>query len=284
MKYSLLSVIIVSTFCYTLASGQSLTGAASHTHDRIGFQLWSTTQPVCILVHNPDNEPIQLPEPYTPPTVSELFGKGVTEDHVNAMQATRIQVGENITFAVTFSDGQNEGFFDPVLGAARRSAFLFGAGVWAQYLQGPADISVMATMTPRGGTANRATLASAAPAGAFKNFANAPFTDTWYPEALVEIISGVDPDNTRLDINVDFNSDVDGTTVLGNRTFYYGTDGNPGNNFDFVTITIHELAHGLGFNSSFDSLGVFGAGTDFPYIYDRFLVNGSNFPLITQST
>jgi len=40
---------------------------------------------------------------------------------------------------------------------------------------------------------------------------------------------------------------VDGSTVLGDRGFYYVLDANPGTDVDFPTIVLHELSHGLGF-------------------------------------
>lgn len=261
--------------------------AQSLGQNKFTTQLWSTSQPVCILVHNPKHEPLQLPEPYTPQSIRELYGPEITEDQLlslktlpQRLQPQKIWVGNNVVLAVTYGDGANEGFNDQTLGAARQRAFEFAMGVWADNLQGPATISINATMTPRGGTATAAVLASAAPAQFWRNFSNAPFKDTWYPECLVEIISGSDPDNNRLDINVDFNSDVDNATVLGNRDFYYGTDASPGTDFDFVTVTIHELCHGLGFISSFTSSGTYGS---FPNIFDRFLVDSTGTQLITKA-
>jgi hypothetical protein len=101
----------------------------------------------------------------------------------------------------------------------------------------------------------------------------------------VEIITGNDPDNNRLDINVDFNSDVDDSTVLGSQDFYYGTDASPGTDVDFVTVTIHELCHGLGFWDSFTNTGAFGLGNPVdPVIFDRFLVDTTGAQLINLTT
>jgi hypothetical protein len=259
--------------------------------DRFTTRLWATDEPVCILTYNPNHEALALPEPYTPASIQELYGPGVTEDDLISLKQTplhlrfqKIQVGANIVMTVTYADGANEGFNDPTLGANRRTAFEFGMGVWAANLQGPATISANATMTPRGGTANAATLASAAPAQYFENFTNAPLGNTWYPECLVEILSGTDPDDNRLDINVDFNSDVDNATVLGNTDFYYGTDALPGTNVDFATVTIHELCHGLGFLDSFTNTGTFGLGNPAqPIIFDRFLVDSTGALLINKT-
>lgn len=293
MKTSFVSARSLPTFVSALLVWMTLDPSPAHSQSPNKFttQLWSTEQPVCILVHNPQHEALELPKPYTPLSVSELYGPNVSEDLLNSLQnlprhlrPQKILVGDNVTITVTYADSANEGFNDPNLGAARQAAFVFGLGIWAANLQGPATISVNATMTPRGGTAMSALLASAAPAQYFRNFTNAPIRDTWYPECLVEIISGSDPDNNRLDINVDFNSDVDNATVLGNTDFYYGTDASPGTDVDFVTVTIHEVCHGLGFLDSFTNMGTFGFGTPSnPTVFDRFLVDSTGTLLINQT-
>jgi len=244
-------------------------------------RLWSTDDGVCVLTFNPTHAPLALPAPYTPPSIAEMYGEGVTEDDLFPGGPTPANVGANIIMGVAYGDGANEGFNHPTLGAARRAALSFAMGRWEANLQGPGNITINATMTPRGGSATSAVLASAAPANYWKDFPHVPVAGTWYPEALTEIISGTDPDTGTLDINLDFNSDVDNGTVLGSRDWYYGTDANPGSDFDFVTVTIHELNHGLGFISSFNSAGQWGGGTPQPFIYDRFLVNGAGTRLIS---
>lgn len=252
-------------------------------------QLWAPEQPVDILVYNPYRLPLDLPQPYTPPSIAEVYGPGVTEEDLLQLDGTGagtgplvVTVGANITFAITYGDGANEGFNDPTLGNARRTAFQHGVAQWASRLQGPASISVNATMTPRGGSATSAVLASGGPGQFHENFTNAPVANTYYAEGLVEIITGSDPDNSTFDINVDFNSDVDNGTVLGPINWYYGTDANPGIHVDFATITIHELCHGLGFIASFQSSGAHGLGpSSHPVIYDRYLVNGAGQALIS---
>jgi hypothetical protein len=220
-------------------------------------------------VHNPHNEELQLPEPYTPPSLTDLYGPGVTEDNLASQTKvpqylqSKLLVGGNATLAVTYGDGSSEGFNDPALGEARRTAFEYAMSVWADDLQGPALITINATMTPRGGTSTSAVLASAAPAQLWEEFTNAPIANTFYAECLTEIISGSDPDPSTLDINIDFNSDVDNSTVLGSIDWYYGLDASPGTDIDFATVAIHELCHGLGFSDSFIGSETFGLGAFF---------------------
>ncbi len=240
--------------------------------------LWDPDAPVDIMVHNPLKLDLELPEPYLPPSLEDRYGPGATEDIVQ----TRTRVGENVSFGVEFSDAPGEGFHDPDLGAQRRAAFWFGADAWAASLQGPGWITVNATMTPMGGDSLSAVIASASAASYYRNFTNAPRGGTWYPEALVEVISGTDPNTSQFDINVDFNSDIDDTLVLGQTVFYYGVDGNNGENISFATITIHEICHGLGFSSSFNAAGEFGGGTSDPFIFDHFLIDDNDTLLINQ--
>jgi hypothetical protein len=246
--------------------------------DAFRVQLWNPNHPVDILTYNPNHEKMKLPEPMDIPTLSEFHGPGFTETSLTK----DILVGNNITISIDYQDGAGEGFYDATLGSSRRSAFSAAMAIWASLLQGPATITIAAHMTPRGGSPGSATLASSGPVNYWKDFANAPLTDTWYPAALVEIISGSDPDAAEAEIAVDFNSDVDDTIVLGDRDWYYGTDANPGSDIDFMMVTLHEMCHGFGMISSFDSSGHWGGGTPYPFIFDRFLVDSSGTKLITK--
>jgi hypothetical protein len=254
--------------------------------------LWDPASPCCILEYNPGGGRLELPPPYRIPTFEESLGAGAYEgmpmDFLPATpvgpRQTVIQAGSSaITITITYADGASEGFNDPTLGTARRDAFEFAASLWTGVIDGPANISVQATFTPNGGTAGSATLASAGPGQFWDNFSGQPVANTWYPEPLVEVLSGSDPDNGVFDIGVDCNSDVDGPVVLGSTTFYYGTDGNPGSDMDFVSIIVHELGHGWGIVGSFtaDGSSEIGASGN-PLIYDRFLVDGSGTTLISQ--
>jgi len=254
-------------------------------------QLWNPDDPVGISVQNPNNEPLALPEPYYPKTFEEIYGPGITEDNLlervrpsNQFFPKIIRVGGNVTFQITYIDGPNEGFNDPTLGTDRRNALAFAVNIWAERIQGPASISIEAEMSPKGGTPTGCNLASAGPGAFYSSFTNQPIANTYYPEPLVEILSGSDPDTNVFDFSIDYNSDVDSPTICSGD-WYYGTDGLPtGNDIDFVTVTIHEMTHGLGFSDSFNASGQFGLGSPkdgIPTIYDRFVVNSAGTPIIS---
>lgn len=85
-------------------------------------------------------------------------------------------------------------------------------------------------------------LGSARPARFFNNFQGAPTADLWYTSALANSISGRDLDPTDGDIKANFSSSAPWsftTDGIGYRGYY-----------DFVTVVLHELIHGLGFLSN----------------------------------
>ena len=97
---------------------------------------------------------------------------------------------------------------------------------------------------------------------------------TWYATALANKLADTDIFPGSPDIHSSFSSAF---------SWYYGTDGNaPGGTYDFVTVVLHELGHGLGFLGSMRVSGTTGtSGLDeFPVIYDRFTENGSGQPLL----
>ncbi len=182
------------------------------------------------------------------------------------------------TFAVTYTNANGQGFYDPSVGAARRAAFEAALANWGQHLgASPVAINVTASFDSLGGSSSGATLGQAGPTGFFRDFAatNPRFkAGIFYPSALANHLAGRDLDPAKAEINAQFNSDVGSPGVLGGQQFYYGTDGNPGSGIDFYTIVLHEIGHGLGFTRTLTATGTYGGGTT-PDIYDDFLTEGN---------
>jgi hypothetical protein len=92
---------------------------------------------------------------------------------------------------------------------------------------------------------------------------------TYYPLALANALVGRDL-SSQSDITAEF--DTTATDV------YYGTDGADDGKYDFETVVLHELGHGLGLLGSMDvdgaGRGFWGAGPNQPepIVYDRFTV------------
>jgi len=158
------------------------------------------------------------------------------------------------------SNQQCAGFNDPTpasssggnyaitLGQQRLNAFQYAANLIAQHLNTSVEIKVDAQMNSLGGTASSATLGQAGPMSVVRDFTGTPQANTYYPLALAETLYGGDL-NGGSDIVAEFNSDLDGSEVLGSLSWYYGFDQGGGANVDYVTVIQHELLHGLGFLS-----------------------------------
>ncbi len=170
------------------------------------------------------------------------------------------------TIIVQNVDGAGEGFNDPApftpvggnpattLGQARLNAFQYAANIWAACLNSNVTILVSAKMDPQTCTPMSAVLGSAGATTVHANFTNAPVANTWYCQALANSLAGSDLDPTKPDISATFNSNLNGSAgCLGGIGWYYGYDSNPpGNNIDFVTVVLHEIGHGLGFQTYCD--------------------------------
>lgn len=154
--------------------------------------------------------------------------------------------------------------FEPQFVAAQE-AFQAAVDIWAQEVSSDETIFVLALFQPL----DPGVLGSA---GSTRIYANFPGMekDTWYGNALADKLVGEDLDPTLFDIVANF------STVFPN--WYFGTDGNtPANDYDFKTVVLHELCHGLGFFGSMfvdnaTGIGSWGFGIPdpiFPAIYDR---------------
>lgn len=185
------------------------------------------------------------------------------------------------------ADGPGEGFNDPTvvapvggnpgttLGAQRLFLFAYAASIWGSVLPSPVTIEVNANFDPLTCTSTSAVLGSAGATTVYRDFPGAPFPATWYNVALANRLFGSDLDGgTTADINARFNSTLDTAvpTCLGSTTWYYGIDGLEGTKVELLPVLLHELAHGLGFQTFTNgSTGAFLAG--FPSMSDHFLLD-----------
>lgn len=159
---------------------------------------------------------------------------------------------------------------------AAKAAFEYAKHIWETQISSPVPIEIRVEWVPE---SNPNILGGAWPEGVVKNFPGAPLKDTWYLYPLANKLAGVDLDSSSHDINAQFNSNF--------SKWYFGTDGKPpSNSYDFVSVVLHEIAHGLGFYHTFQMAGSSGSWgiQSFPIAYDRFVANGDGQTLIDAFT
>lgn len=131
-----------------------------------------------------------------------------------------------------------------------KQAFEYAVNIWENTVQSEIPIYVEANWRSQSSNV----LGSAGPSSYLTNFKNTPHDDRFYPVAIAEKITGKEITGpSSPDIVADFNEDID---------WYFGTDGNtPDSLYDFVTVVLHEIGHGLGFTGFFflnNSVGTYG--------------------------
>lgn len=183
------------------------------------------------------------------------------------------------TITIVNLDGAGEGFNDPTpaapiggnpgttIGAQRLYVFNYAAGIWAGLLPSPVEIKVNARFDPQTCDASGAVLGSASAGSSHRNFAGAPFPDTWYQQALANRLAGVDLNATTNDMNITFNSSLNGVAPCTFQ-WYYGVDGNEGALIELLPVVLHEIGHGLGF-ATITLAGVQMGTPPGPHVYDR---------------
>lgn len=154
---------------------------------------------------------------------------------------------------------------------AARTAFRAAVNIWARRVSSTVPITVDATFTslPQGA------LGAAGSSFIWRDFAGAPKPNTWYADAIANKRAGEQLDDSP-DIRASFNSDF--------TNWYFGTNGvTPAGKYDFESVVLHELGHGLGFAGGGRMTADGGAlrTNGLPMSYDRFTENGAGTKLLT---
>jgi hypothetical protein len=200
------------------------------------------------------------------------------------------------TIIVVNKNEPNVGFNDPTplapvggntgltLGAQRLIAFQHAADLWGSTVTSSVPIRIAASFEPLPCDANGAVLGAAGAVEIFSDFANAP-RKAWYPSALASKLARADlASNGQAHIRARFNSRLGmAPDCLPGSPFYLGTDNQHGDQIDLVAVLLHEIAHGLGFQSfTDDATGE--QYEDQPSVWDFFLVDSrSNRPWTSMS-
>lgn len=159
-----------------------------------------------------------------------------------------------------------------------QTAFQYAVDIWASQLTSAVTIEVEAEFKVLGANV----LGSAGGNYFVRDFTNAPVANTFYTAPLANKLAGSDifAGSGNHDINANFNSNF--------ANWYFGTDGNtPSGQFDFVSVVLHELCHGLGFagtgtRDNGTTIGQLGLGSPLRFsIFDLFVENGSGTAITT---
>lgn len=153
------------------------------------------------------------------------------------------------------------------------NAFQYAVDIWASVLTSTVPIEIDAYWEDIPGSV----LGYAGASTYYSSLGGGPDADAYYPVALANKIVGFDL-YTGPDVDAHFDSSTN---------WYFGTDGNPGfGQYDFVSVVLHELGHGLGVigSASVESnLGYLGLGDDY-VIWDTFVVNGNGTDITTYTS
>jgi hypothetical protein len=124
--------------------------------------------------------------------------------------------------------------------AKAQAAFEYAVSIWEQIIESDVPIYVEAMWRSK----DKNVLGSAGPSDYYANFEFAPRKNYYYPISVVEKITKTEiTGSSSPDISSTFNKDIQ---------WYFGTDGNtPDLLYDFVTVVLHEIGHGLGFTGFF---------------------------------
>ena len=154
-----------------------------------------------------------------------------------------------------------------------KQAFEYAVNIWEYYLQSDIPIYIQANWRSQ----DENVLGSAGPAFHYSNFENTPHKNRYYPVAIAEKITKTEITGpSDPDIVADFNKDIN---------WYFGTDGNtPDSLYDFVSVVLHEIAHGLGFTGFFYVENDLGAYAYYDYgdatAFDLLVIDNDNNQLV----
>ncbi|MFW6115751.1 MAG: hypothetical protein ACOC7Y_01685 [Chloroflexota bacterium] len=186
-----------------------------------------------------------------------------TPPPMGAVSVMRVQTAE---IAINYLP---EGSFDPdgkrcyTWPDDARTAFRYAADIWETLIESSVVIGIDACWAELDGTYLGYSIAYID-----RNFDGAPEPHTWYALALANALNERDRNRNKPEMYLTYNKNLDDT-----NEWYFGTgDSTPGDQYDFASVVLHEIAHGLGFSGSMSvssGKGSWGVEGD-PYSYDHF--------------
>jgi len=212
---------------------------------------------VYVVDPNPPKSPVRIPPPFKLSTLPE--------------KATA-------TFAITYVPNGGADLWGETcytFPEEAKAAFNAAAAVWGNLLQSSVPITINACWADLGSSSS--TLGYSGGGNLLRDFTGAPQVNTWYVVSLANALAGSDQFPSNFDMHITYNRYF---------SWYYGTDGaTPPGQYDFMSVVLHEIAHGLNFSGSMSYSGGSGSWgyTGYPYIYDTFIRDGAGKLLINTS-
>lgn len=196
-----------------------------------------------------------------------------------SVSAAMVTVG-TASFTVNFRGPGNQGGCSGTLlawPAAAQTAFLHAVSIWEGLINSREPIVIDACWKQLGA----GVLGSAGPR-LLRDWGGGslPMSGTWYPFGLADALAGQDLVSGR-DITASFNDDF--------TNWYFGTDGvTPAGQYDFVSVVLHEIGHGLGVSGGANYNPDTGTGAvvlgTYPVIYSQFTKDGNGVSLLNGYT
>jgi hypothetical protein len=189
------------------------------------------------------------------------YSYGPTRQQRSALAAN---VAATSTFQVTYT---GFGAFP-----AAQTAFQAAVDIWAHTIVSPVPIRVSATFAALAPTI----LGQAGPSVACTS--NVGIANTAYAAALADALKGsaycAALGGSSTEISATFNSSF--------SSWDFGTSGTGvSNQYNFMTVVLHELGHGLGLLGGTRASGGVGTLSSMPWIYDRFATTGAGLSLLS---
>jgi len=181
-------------------------------------------------------------------------------------------------FSITFIPGGETDLWGKAcedFPAEARAAFNAAAGIWGSLIKSSVPITIRAGWADLG----ESTLGYSGGSSLYRDYPGFPKAATWYFKSLADSFYGSDIAPSSFDMNITYNE---------NFSWYFGTDGNtPAGQYDFMSVVLHEIAHGLNFAGSMSysaGNGSWGYGTGYPNVYDTFTEDSFGALLTNTST
>lgn len=154
-----------------------------------------------------------------------------------------VSPAQAVPIQVNYMDEPGVGFNDPIKGAARRAAFEATMQVLSNTVKGTVPI-VVSTYFEYGLGASWG-YSDGWPTMFVRDY-DGMKPGTYYPVALANQFYNTVLSPETSDMTIMFNGDLDITGGSYGQKFYYGWDGLPGNDVDFITEAAHGFLRGAG--------------------------------------